>query len=136
MNVGIINISGGEFTPHIDCRADIEKYSSGCRHLENILPTIYGVVERRPGTVFITREVDTDVVLPSILSFENTGVCYENTVALTASNDLIPVFICYENGMVCYDNEVIYETQTAILSEDIVCHENSTVFYENEIVTY
>lgn len=52
-NIPIINLNGGEFTPLIDARADIEKYKSGCRILENFLPRIYGVIERRPGTRFI-----------------------------------------------------------------------------------
>jgi len=52
-NIPIINLNGGEYTPLIDARADIEKYSSGCRKLENFLPRIYGAIERRPGTKFV-----------------------------------------------------------------------------------
>jgi len=53
INVPIINLNGGVFSPLIDVRSDIEKYKSGCRKLENFFPRIYGVVERRPGTKFI-----------------------------------------------------------------------------------
>lgn len=53
INIPIINLNSGEFSPLIDVRSDIEKYSSGCRKLENFIPRIYGVVERRPGTRFI-----------------------------------------------------------------------------------
>jgi hypothetical protein len=61
MNNPIINLNGGEYTPLIDARSDTEKYSSGCRKLENMIPRIYGVVERRPGTKFIhkSKEYDT-----------------------------------------------------------------------------
>jgi len=52
-NVPIVSFNGGEFSPHIDARADVEKYSSGCRTLENMIPRIYGDAERRPGTEFI-----------------------------------------------------------------------------------
>lgn len=52
-NIPIIRLNGGEYTPLIDARADIEKYISGCRKLENFFPRIYGVIERRPGTKFI-----------------------------------------------------------------------------------
>lgn len=55
VNVAIINLNSGEFTPLIDARSDIEKYRSGCRKLENFFPRIYGVIERRPGTRFIKR---------------------------------------------------------------------------------
>ncbi len=52
-NIPIINLNGGEFTPLIDARSDVEKYRSGCRKLENFIPRIYGAIERRPGTKFI-----------------------------------------------------------------------------------
>ena len=53
INVPIINLNSGEFSQLIDVRSDIEKYKSGCRKLENFIPRVYGVVERRPGTKFI-----------------------------------------------------------------------------------
>lgn len=52
-NIAVVNLNGGEFTPLIDARSDIEKYRSGCRKLENFIPRIYGSIERRPGTKFI-----------------------------------------------------------------------------------
>ena len=52
-NIGILSFNGGEFTPQIDARSDVEKYASGCRHLENMIPLIYGPAERRPGTLYI-----------------------------------------------------------------------------------
>ena len=52
-NLAINRFNGGEFTPKLDARADIESYSGGCRKLENFLPEVYGDVQRRPGTKFI-----------------------------------------------------------------------------------
>ncbi len=52
-NIAIVNLNGGVYTPLIDVRSDIEKHKSGCRVLENFIPRIYGVIERRPGTRFI-----------------------------------------------------------------------------------
>lgn len=52
-SIPIVNLNGGEFTPLIDARSDIDKYRSGCRKLENFIPRIYGAIERRPGTRFI-----------------------------------------------------------------------------------
>lgn len=54
MNIPILTFNSGEMTPKADCRSDVEKYRSGCRHLENFLPLIYGCVERRPGLYYIT----------------------------------------------------------------------------------
>ncbi len=53
INVPIINLNSGEFSPLIDVRSDVDKYKSGCRKLENFFPRVYGVVERRPGTKYI-----------------------------------------------------------------------------------
>ena len=52
-NIGIINLNGGFYSPLIDVRSDIEKLKSGCRVLDNFIPRMYGVIERRPGTRFI-----------------------------------------------------------------------------------
>ena len=52
-NLPINTFAGGELTPKLDARFDIEKHASGCRKLENFLPEPYGDVQRRPGTEFI-----------------------------------------------------------------------------------
>ena len=131
-NIGIVSLNGGEFTPQIDSRADVEKYGSGCRHLENCLPRIYGPVTRRPGTKFVTSTVDVDAVLSGIVAWENDEVCYENSVVLTEESVLVPVFICHENDMVCYENDTVTESQTIVF--DIVCYESNVMFFENEIL--
>lgn len=43
----------GEWSPYLEDRADLEKYSAGCKTLENFLITSYGPVRRRPGTEYI-----------------------------------------------------------------------------------
>jgi hypothetical protein len=55
MNIGIVKLNGGEMSPLIDCRSDLEKYSSGCRKLENFIPRVYGSIERRPGLRFVHK---------------------------------------------------------------------------------
>lgn len=52
-NLPVISFNAGHMTPKIDTRSDTEKYSSGCRIIENMLPLIYGPAERRPGTEYI-----------------------------------------------------------------------------------
>lgn len=49
----ITTFNAGEITPLIDARVDIDKYQSGCRIMENMLPRIYGPAERRPGFKFV-----------------------------------------------------------------------------------
>jgi len=50
MNLPILNFNSGELSPQIDARSDIDKYRSGCRRMENLIPLIYGPATRRPGT--------------------------------------------------------------------------------------
>lgn len=47
------SFSGGEWTPYLEERVDLSKYSVACRKLENMLLTTYGAVRRRPGTEYI-----------------------------------------------------------------------------------
>ena len=137
MNIPIVSMSGGEFTPQLDCRSDTEKYYSGCRHLENMIPRIYGNVTRRPGTVIITAWLDWLTSFLGIVSYENIAVCFENLVVSTlADDDLMPKITCYENDIVCYENEVIATSGVMVFLDNIVCYENKAVFYENKIMTY
>ena len=52
-NIPITCFNAGELTPQITERVDTEKYSSGCKRMENLIPRIYGGAERRPGTFFV-----------------------------------------------------------------------------------
>jgi hypothetical protein len=53
INEAILSFNAGELSPKIDTRIDVEKYRSGCRRLENMIPTKYGGAEKRPGLQFI-----------------------------------------------------------------------------------
>ncbi len=55
MNKEIVSFNSGEMAPDTDARDDIEKYASGCRHMNNMIPRIYGPAERRPGTAFVAK---------------------------------------------------------------------------------
>ena len=60
-NIPVISLNAGKLTPLIDVRSDTEKYSSGCRELDNMIPLIYGPVTRRPGTKYLANVDDDDV---------------------------------------------------------------------------
>ena len=57
--------NGGEFTEFMDPRVDVQKYSKGCRTLENMYPLPYGSVLARPGTIHggKTKYADKDTRL-------------------------------------------------------------------------
>jgi hypothetical protein len=49
----IPSFNAGELSPLLDARTDIDKYASGCRELQNFIPTPYGPNMRRPGTELV-----------------------------------------------------------------------------------
>lgn len=66
---------GGEYSPTLEGRQDIERYAAGCRILENFLPLMVGPAVRRPGTQFIasTRYPDkVSLLLPFQYSTEQS----------------------------------------------------------------
>lgn len=132
--IAIVNFNSGEVTPEIDARKDIEKYTGGCRRLDNVIPNIYGNAVKRPGTGFIGFSLGVILTLSYIVSYENNAVCYENDIVFTQDSDWMPEFICYENNVVCHENEPVTNISST-LTKHIVCYENNMIFYENNIVT-
>lgn len=53
INQAIVSFNGGELSPEIDARTDIEKYPAGCRRLENMIPVKYGGAKKRPGLEYV-----------------------------------------------------------------------------------
>lgn len=50
-----VSFGAGELSPWLDGRTDIEKYSGGCRLLENFIVLPQGAVQKRPGTEFLAK---------------------------------------------------------------------------------
>ena len=72
-NVAITTFNGGEFSDMLDARSDTEKYSSGCRVMENMFPTVFGAATRRPGRAFIQASKNSSAnvrMIPFIYSAE------------------------------------------------------------------
>lgn len=49
----LITFAGGEVSPLMDARSDLEKTAWSCRQLTNYQCDVYGVAVRRPGTQYI-----------------------------------------------------------------------------------
>jgi hypothetical protein len=58
--VQLTDFTAGEFSPRLDGRNDLAKYSSACKRLENFVVYPHGSVVRRPGTSFIAEVADSD----------------------------------------------------------------------------
>lgn len=56
------SFNGGELSPYLDSRVDIDKYQSGCRTLENMYVLPSGGVERRIGSEYIAESLGVDGV--------------------------------------------------------------------------
>ena len=52
------SFNAGELSPLMDGRTDQEKYFSGCKTLENFIPTVQGPVLRRGGTRYVGTTKD------------------------------------------------------------------------------
>ena len=57
--VQLTDFTAGEFSPRLDGRNDLAKYSSACKRLENFVVFPHGSVVRRPGTTFISEVKDS-----------------------------------------------------------------------------
>ena len=88
MNLFVISLNAGKLTPLIDARSDIEKYSSGCRTLENMIPLIYGPVTRRPGTKYLANVEDHDIKSKMVSFIFSATIAYK----LEFSDQIINVY--------------------------------------------
>jgi len=55
----LTNFTGGEFSPRLDGRNDLAKYSSACKTLENFVIYPHGSAARRSGTQFVSEVKDS-----------------------------------------------------------------------------
>jgi hypothetical protein len=53
------NFTGGELSPQLDARVDLQKYDTGCRTLANMRPLPWGGATFRSGTKFIAEVKDS-----------------------------------------------------------------------------
>jgi hypothetical protein len=106
-NLPILSFNSGELSPLIDARTDTEKYSSGCRHLDNFYPRIYGSAERRQGTKYVVNQYSsTGTYIRNIPFVYSSEVSY----GLEFGNLYIRPFssISFEGDIVLFEgNEVI-----------------------------
>jgi len=133
MKNAIVNFNGGEFSPKIDARSDTEKYIGGCRQSDNMLPSMYGGSERRPGTEFISTNGAFNTMLDSIVSNDNIVMCLDNTAVVTSFDSLLSQITCWQNDVMCVDNEVVSDVNIPFLRRAICC-DNDLVFYEGDVV--
>jgi hypothetical protein len=67
------NLNAGEISPRIDARSDVEKYHTGCRVLENMVPFMEGGASRLPGTYY-ANEVKVSSTATRLIPFHFSTV--------------------------------------------------------------
>jgi hypothetical protein len=67
--LALTSFVAGEFGPKLSGRTDFEKYSSGCKTLENMMVHPQGMASRRIGTKFVS-EVKTSSLKTRLIPFE------------------------------------------------------------------
>ena len=108
----IISFNSGELSPLIDCRSDIEKYGSGCRTLENMIPTVHGIATMRPGTEYIYGAYSSSAagrLIPFI---------YSNSIAYVIEMGNL-IFRYFYDGAVVLDGAAVVSTVTPYVTADL-----------------
>jgi hypothetical protein len=69
------SFNGGEFSPLLEGRVDLQRYASSCHTMKNFLPTVSGPTEKRPGTHFAgVARSPTSKLIPFQFSVEQAYV--------------------------------------------------------------
>lgn len=110
-----ISFNGGEVSPWIEPRIDLEKYRSSARRMENFRPAIYGGAFTRAGSVFVAEQPDkANAARLAAFEFSATTAMMmvftdlEFTVYTTGDLPTVPVMTS-ESVDSLWNTEVIYQ---------------------------
>lgn len=84
----IVSFNAGELSPRLDGRTDLEKYSKGCRKLQNFLPLVQGGVSKRLGSLFVLEATDCRRLVPFVFNSSDAFVLafYAQAIEFFANN--------------------------------------------------
>lgn len=113
MRVAFRNFTGGEVSPSLAARYDLQKAGSFLASCFNFIPNLHGDIERRPGTRFVASLNGPAVLLPFQFNTEP-----ENNYVLVFMKDRIMVAqaegLLRDVGMISpYKLEDVYKLSTA-----------------------
>lgn len=112
METTLYSFNGGEFSPYLDGRIDVEKYASGCRRLENFIVPPHGAAIRRPGTQFMAEVKDSTKAV-RLIPFEYSN---EQAYVLEIGNEYIRFF---HDGGQLMSAGVPYELESPYLEAEL-----------------
>lgn len=121
-NLLVSALNAGELSPYMDARADVEKYRSGCRTLENMVVLPYGGVYRRAGTEYLGN-AKLDNKRCRLIGFN-----YSVTTRFVLEFGDQYLRVWGNNSPVLHDTGSAWATSTAYAAGDIVT-ESGTSYY-------
>ena len=92
MRVAFKNFTGGEVSPSLCARYDLQKFASSTKQMENFYPCLHGDVMRRPGTSFVADLGAKSVLIPfsfNVEASQNFVIVLQNQVAKIATKDAL-----------------------------------------------
>jgi hypothetical protein len=119
------NFTGGEVSPKLDARSDLQKYYTACRTLENMIPYVEGGAQARPGLYFVA-EVKDSTKKVRLFPFQfNTEQAY----IIEAGENY---FRFYKDNARILDGMIPYEVASEYQEEDlygIKVTQSADIFY-------
>lgn len=123
-------LNGGEFSPELYGRNDIEKYRTACRTMRNFIATVQGPATRRPGTRFVaaTRNNADANLFPFEFSTEQAYIIeategffrfYRNLGRIESGGGIIEIATPYTTDMLdelkyCQSADTMFITHPAV----------------------
>lgn len=105
--------NGGELSPLMKGRDDIDKYRASCETMDNFLPLLQGPAQKRAGTRFV-REVQTSADAARIIPFEFNA---DQAYILEFGDTYFRVF---KDGAVVLSGGSPYEVVTPYADDELV----------------
>jgi hypothetical protein len=106
------NFNGGEISPLISSRFDLESYQNGCEKLFNMIPRVQGPATRRPSSNFV-KEVKNSANRTHIQAFNFNN---DDSFILEFGDQYIRF---YKDRDEFLDSSVHYEISTPYLASDL-----------------
>ena len=88
--VAFLSFTGGEVTPTLSVRYNLEKFGTFLQCCENFIPNLHGDIERRPGTRFVADLGAASMLLPFQFNTEpenNYVLIFQDNVIKVANAD-------------------------------------------------
>lgn len=115
--------NGGEMSPLMDGRTDSEKYSTGCRLLENFIVRPYGGIFKRPGTRFGLAGVSVDDMIRLIPFKRSTEINF----VLGFADEIINVW-SFAGGTFTFVTSLVTTYAAADIRDIHYCQLNDVMF--------